>query len=267
MLFISFKTLLENLPICVKSRFCLKKFNTVSNKMTWENVKQKFLSMSIEEKRKNYKTSHIELKDIPTWKDYYQINKNKLSKKIAPLPGNNIDNTKNEILLDKISVYRGDITKLEIDAIANAANKSLLGGGGVDGAIHRAAGKTLVEECRSLMGCETGEAKITGGYALPAKYVIHTVGPRGEKPDLLRNCYLNCLKVLLENNLKSIAFPCISTGIYGYPNLQASHVAAYTVRKFLEEHINNIDRIIFCIFLEEDKDLYEGILQSYFPVQ
>jgi O-acetyl-ADP-ribose deacetylase (regulator of RNase III) len=155
---------------------------------------------------------------------------------------------------------------LQVDAIVNAANSSLLGGGGVDGAIHRGAGPDLLEECRSLHGCETGQAKITGGYKLPAKYVIHTVGPRGEKPGLLQQCYRNSLKIMLEKKLQTIAFPCISTGIYGYPNEPASHVAAYEVRKHLESYNDQVDRIIFCLFLAPDQTVYEGVLQSYFPL-
>nr|CAH7721504.1 unnamed protein product [Callosobruchus chinensis] len=162
---------------------------------------------------------------------------------------------------------------LQIDAIVNAANSSLLGGGGVDGAIHRAAGPYLVQECKTLGGCDTGEAKITGGYRLPAKrkqaftHVIHTVGPQGEKSELLKNCYTNSLKVMQMTKLRTIAFPCISTGIYGYPNLPAAHVAAYAVRKHLEAYGDQVDRVIFCLFMPEDKKIYEQLLQSYFPLE
>ncbi|XP_023020556.1 macro domain-containing protein PG1779 [Leptinotarsa decemlineata] len=237
----------------------------INNKMSdWRTEKRKFLSMGTEEKRKFYKSSQ-QLEEIPTWKEYAKGKK--LLPKIDLLSGHKIDPSKNAVLSDKISYFSGDITCLEIDAIVNAANESLQGGGGVDGAIHRAAGKMLKEECITLGGCSTGEAKITGGYKLPAKYVIHTVGPIGEKPDKLKNCYSNSLKVMLENNLKSVAFPCISTGVYRYPNLAAAHVAAYAVRQHLESNTEAVDRVIFCLFMDEDKKIYEQLLQSYFPLE
>ncbi|KAF9288565.1 O-acetyl-ADP-ribose deacetylase macrod1 [Mortierella alpina] len=168
----------------------------------------------------------------------------------------------------KVSLWHGDITALQIDAIVNAANESLLGGGGIDGAIHSAAGRELVAECRTLHGCDTGDAKITRAYKLPCKYVIHTVGPQGEKPDRLRSCYKRVLEVARENDVGSVAFCCISTGIYGYDNEKAANVALQTVRKWMDSNsteTNKMTRIIFCTFLEKDRDIYQSLLPAYFP--
>ena len=160
-----------------------------------------------------------------------------------------------------IIVRQGDITKEDVDAIVNAANKSLLGGGGVDGAIHRAAGPELLEECRTLGGCETGEAKITKGYRLPAKHVIHTAGPiygrsGGKDAELLANCYRNSLLLAKEHNLKTIAFPSISTGVYGYPKEEAAEVVYKTINDFISED-DSLDEIRFILFSDGDLKLYE----------
>ncbi|EDV23784.1 uncharacterized protein TRIADDRAFT_27195, partial [Trichoplax adhaerens] len=167
----------------------------------------------------------------------------------------------------KIYLFRGDITTLEIDAIVNAANSSLLGGGGVDGAIHRAAGRELADECYRLNGCEPGNAKITKGYRLPAKHVIHTVGPIGQEPKTLTSCYNRCLELAKVHQIRSVAFCCISTGIYGYPNDAAAHVALETIRKWLDkdDNFDAVDSIIFCVFLSQDDAIYRKLLGSYFP--
>jgi O-acetyl-ADP-ribose deacetylase (regulator of RNase III) len=166
----------------------------------------------------------------------------------------------------RIEVVVGDITRLEVDAIVNAANSSLAGGGGVDGAIHRAAGPELMQECWRLGGCDTGDAKITGGYNLPAKHVIHTVGPvyahgRNDNAELLASCYRRSLDVAAEHGCQSVAFPCISTGIYSYPKDEACEVAVSTVNWWLSEHAVP-ERVIFCCFHESDGELYRAELKK-----
>jgi O-acetyl-ADP-ribose deacetylase (regulator of RNase III) len=164
-------------------------------------------------------------------------------------------------MLEKLGILQGDITKLATDAVVNAANESLLGGGGVDGAIHRAAGPQLLAECRSLNGCKTGEAKITQGYNLPAQWIIHTVGPvwkNGEsgEPEALRSCYTECLKLAVVHNIKTIAFPAISCGVYGFPVDQAARIAIGTTIEFLKTEGSSIDGVSFVCFSDEDYDIY-----------
>ena len=166
----------------------------------------------------------------------------------------------------KIEIIQGDITILQVDAIVNAANSSLLGGGGVDGAIHRAAGPELLAECRTLGGCPTGEAKITKGYHLPAKYVIHTVGPvwqGGDKNEaaLLANCYKNSLQRAIENEVKTIAFPAISTGVYGYPVKEATAIALRQTIAFLEKN-TSLEKVIFVCFGKEVFDAYQDLAKK-----
>ncbi|WP_319589521.1 O-acetyl-ADP-ribose deacetylase [uncultured Draconibacterium sp.] len=166
--------------------------------------------------------------------------------------------------MSKIRIHRGDITQLKVDAIVNAANKTLLGGGGVDGAIHRAAGPKLLEECRQLNGCETGDAKITKGYNLAAKFVIHTVGPvynggKYNEAQKLKSCYWRSLEIAIQNDVKSIAFPNISTGVYGYPKQEAAQIATQTVKEFLEQN-DKIEELIFCVFDEENYTIYKNQL-------
>jgi O-acetyl-ADP-ribose deacetylase (regulator of RNase III) len=162
---------------------------------------------------------------------------------------------------NRIKVYLGDITKLEVDAIVNAANRSLLGGGGVDDAIHRAAGKQLLAECKTLGGCQTGEAKLTKGYNLPAKFVIHTVGPvwRGgnnRETELLANCYRNSLQLAVQNEVKTIAFPAISTGVYGFPKQKAAQIALREVANFLKNN-KQLKQVIFVCFDNENYQIYQ----------
>jgi len=166
---------------------------------------------------------------------------------------------------ERIEIMQGDITRIRVDAIVNAANNSLLGGGGVDGAIHDAAGPELLEECRTIGGCPTGEARITKGYYLLAKYVIHTVGPiYDEEPDpakLLASCYKTSLELALKHSIKTIAFPAISCGIYGYPLEDACKIAVDTVVSFLKDH-KSIEKVIFMLFSADSYAIYQAHLAS-----
>ncbi len=166
--------------------------------------------------------------------------------------------------MGEIEVVRCDITKLDVDGIVNAANTTLLGGGGVDGAIHRTAGAELLAECRTLGGCEPGQAKITRGYRLPARFVIHTVGPmwRGGKhgePETLADCYQNSLQLAVENGIKTIAFPAISCGAYGYPVEEAAQIAVKTTRDYLAAE-DKIDKVIFVLWSEDIYEAYRRLL-------
>jgi O-acetyl-ADP-ribose deacetylase (regulator of RNase III) len=166
----------------------------------------------------------------------------------------------------KIEIIKGDITKLKVDAIVNAANNSLLGGGGVDGAIHRAAGYQLLEHNRKLGGCKTGEAKISPGFNLPAKFIIHTVGPiwnggNSNEDELLAKCYQNSLMLAVKNQIKTIAFPAISTGVYRFPLERATKIAIKKVRSFLSQN-KEIEKVIFVCFGDETKKIYDKILEG-----
>ncbi|XP_043738683.1 ADP-ribose glycohydrolase MACROD2 isoform X1 [Cervus elaphus] len=234
-------------------------------KKVWREEKERLLKMTIEERRKEYIRDYVPLNTIPSWKE-----------EMKGKSQNDEENTQEpsqvkKSLSEKVSLYRGDITLLEVDAIVNAANASLLGGGGVDGCIHRAAGPCLLAECRNLNGCDTGHAKITCGYDLPAKYVIHTVGPiarghiNGSHKEDLANCYKSSLKLVKENNIRSVAFPCISTGIYGFPNEPAAVIALSTIKEWLAKNQHEVDRIIFCVFLEVDFKIYKKKMGEFFP--
>ncbi|XP_067680384.1 ADP-ribose glycohydrolase MACROD2-like isoform X1 [Haliotis asinina] len=241
-----------------------------------KSAREAALSMPIDEKRKRYKCRdrYVMLSNIPSWKSQPKLDESSATlpkkKKSSPFKakGSKKEYEIRPDLNEKVSLWIGDITSLEIDAIVNAANEKLQGGGGVDGAIHSAAGPNLKKECKKYNGCNTGEAKTTAGYDLPAKYVIHTVGPIGESPKVLESCYVESLQRMKEEKLKTIAFPCIATGIYGYPNEKAVKVALKTVREFLEDdpYGPEVERVIFCLFMKVDVTLYKEEMNNFFPL-
>ncbi|RDW80433.1 macro-containing protein [Coleophoma crateriformis] len=209
----------------------------------------------------------IPISEIPTIPLLYKL------KKLTPAPpsSSSLPNP-SQTLNDKIGLVRGDITTLEVDAIVNAANESLMGGGGVDGAIHRAAGPGLLKECKGLGGCDTGSAKITDAYRLPCNRVIHAVGPiwdrdwaeRSEKD--LRGCYTTSLQLAAENRCKSIAFSALSTGVYRYPSKDAAQVAIKAVKDFLEGGDGDkLNKVVFCTFADKDVAAYDEWLPKFFP--
>ncbi|KAL0222631.1 hypothetical protein RCL1_002485 [Eukaryota sp. TZLM3-RCL] len=201
---------------------------------------------------------HIELSSIPTWKD---------ESSTSSYPEVYGDFPCDDLINSKISLWKGDSTKLKVDAIVNAANTTLLGGGGIDGAIHRAAGPELVRECRTLNGCPTGQTKVTKAYRLPSRFILHTVGPIGENQELLQSCYQTCLDKIDGVDIRSLAFCGISTGIYGYPVRKACNVALSTIRRWLSNPHNQekVDRIIFVIFDSESVSAYKKFFPMYFP--
>ncbi|XP_065883475.1 ADP-ribose glycohydrolase MACROD2-like isoform X2 [Dysidea avara] len=221
--------------------------------------------LSLEDKRKEYKCGDrfVTLDQIMPWSEWRLTQRYRCNDRFSleSLP------EVNPMLNQKVSVWQGDITRLEIDAIVNAANRSLLGGGGVDGAIHSAAGWSLRDECEELNGCETGNSKLTSGHRLPAKYILHTVGPINSNRDALKSCYETCLQLVEQKNIRSVAFSCVATGVYGFPNEEAAHVALETCRSWLEteDHHKKIERIIFCVFLDIDYKIYQHVMQLYFP--
>ncbi|XP_062053790.1 ADP-ribose glycohydrolase MACROD1 isoform X2 [Lepus europaeus] len=225
----------------------------LSTSTDWKEAKSFLKGLSDKQREGHYFCQDfVRLKKIPTWKE--------MAKGVA-VKVEEPKYKKDKQLNEKLSLFRGDITKLEVDAIVNA----------VDGCIHRAAGPLLTDECRTLQSCETGKAKITGGYRLPAKYVIHTVGPivQGEpsasQAAELRSCYLSSLALLLEHGLRSAAFPCISTGVFGYPSEAAAEVVLAALREWLEQHKDKVDRLVICVFLEKDESIYRQRLPHYFP--
>jgi len=219
-------------------------------------------SLTVEERRKRYHSQKfVELKDIEPWS--LQSKKLKVVEKESKFQ---VD----EELNNKVALWHGDITTLELDAIVNSANESLMGGsGGIEAAIHKAAGPRLLSECGALHGCETGQVKISRGYDLPSTYILHTVGPVDENPEVLEACYNGCLDLLEKNKIKTVAFCAVSTGVFGFPIEPATRIALSTVRRWLETGNNRtkVNLVVFVLYKDRDNACYEQIMPEYFPVK
>lgn len=205
--------------------------------------------------------------DIPTLSDMYAEGKLDATSSAKQ----EVDFKPSSAINDKVSLWQGDITKLQVDGVQNAANKALRGGGGIDGAIHRAAGPELLKACRALKGCMTGATKVTPGFDLPAKWVLHTVGPVYDDDEVewseecLQSCYETTLEHAIDNKVRTLALCGVSTGVYGYPLEDATHIALRTTREMLDANEAEFDRIIFCNFSGRDTQMYSQLAPLYFP--
>eukprot|EP01012_Entosiphon_sulcatum_P052466 TRINITY_DN72101_c0_g1_i1.p1 TRINITY_DN72101_c0_g1~~TRINITY_DN72101_c0_g1_i1.p1 ORF type:complete len:295 (-),score=44.59 TRINITY_DN72101_c0_g1_i1:18-902(-) len=219
------------------------------------------LRMPFDEWRKNHrpKKPGVDALQLPTWSDMLAAE----GAGDLPPPADGIH--PHEGLNSKVALYSGGVVDLKCDAIVNAANESCLGGGGVDGAVHRLAGSLLKVECATFNGCATGRTRITKGYNLPAHFVLHTVGPTSEDPLLLRSCYETCLELVLQHRLRTVAFCMISTGIFGYPLRNATNIALRTVRRWLQKHADAVDRVVFACYMDEEYEMYHELMPVYFP--
>eukprot|EP01116_Phalansterium_solitarium_P018673 TRINITY_DN5037_c0_g1_i2.p1 TRINITY_DN5037_c0_g1~~TRINITY_DN5037_c0_g1_i2.p1 ORF type:complete len:638 (+),score=231.06 TRINITY_DN5037_c0_g1_i2:95-1915(+) len=221
-------------------------------------------SLTLEQRRSRYRRKARELGTLPVWPDYAKAHN---ITDVEPDDSGEFFYAVDADLNRKIVLWQGDITTLEVDAVVNAANRSLLGGGGIDGAIHSAAGDELYDECKRLRGCETGSTKITRGYRLPAKYVLHTVGPTNGSAEHLESCYKSILQLVDQHGIRSVALCGVATGIYGFPLVPASRIALQTVRDWLQtgDNRHKVDAIVFCTFLDKELRCYEQLLPHYFP--
>jgi O-acetyl-ADP-ribose deacetylase (regulator of RNase III) len=221
---------------------------------------------TLEEKRALYKCKkYIPVEKFIPWSEAGKKVKSKIDSRY-PLELNDPIYKPNDSINKKISLYQGDITALEIDAIVNAASPGLKGGGGMDAAVHSAAGPFLMKECKSFDGCAPGETRLTKGYKLPGKNVLHSVGPLGKESEILTSCYKTSCDLIEKHGLKTVAFSCIGTGAFGFPLPDATKIACATMREWMESHQESVDLIIFCVYSNKELDEYKKNLATYFPL-